>query len=52
MYHLLGSVISATVGLVYRLAYSPNMSFLARHVLDNSGSLEKLELGSTSSPGA
>ena len=41
MYHLQGNVISVTVGLVC----SPNMSFIARLVSDNSGSLEKLVLG-------
>ena len=47
MYHLPGSVISATVGLVY---INPNMSYLARLVSDNSGSLKKIEGGAPSSP--
>jgi len=48
MYHLPGNVISATVGLVY-INLQPNMS-LARLFSDNSGSLQKLELGAPSSP--
>ena len=49
IYHLPGNVISAIVGFVYIillsiLTCSPDMSFLARLVLDNSTSLEKIEL--------
>ena len=46
MYHLPGNVISSTVGLVYKPCLpAARMSFLAQLVSDNSGSLEKLELG-------
>jgi len=45
LYYLPGKVISAVVGLVYiKLTWSPNMSFLARLVSNNSRSLEKFEL--------
>jgi len=54
IYHLPGDVISATVGfvniiLLSIITCSPNKSFLARLVSDNSGSLEKFELGASSS---
>jgi len=54
IYHLLGSVISETVGFVYiislsMLTCSHNMSNLARVVSFSSRSLEKFDLGALSS---
>jgi len=48
MYYLPGNVISATVGLVY-INLQPEYELLSRLVSDNSGSLEKSELGAPSS---
>jgi len=51
IYHLLGDVMSATVVLVYISLHScsPNMSFIARLVSDNSRSLENIWVGALSS---